>query len=95
MNAREFNNALAEKLDITQDEAATLIETMTDIFRKSFGKEGSITFQNFGSFSTKKVEPRKGYSPILKKYVLFPPKRVLEFSPSEKLKDEVKSINLK
>ena len=92
MNASDFNNILAERLDITQEEAEARIEILTDILRKIFGKDQSVTFQNFGTFSTKKNPPRKGYSPILKEYVLYPPKKILEFSPSEKLKDDVKSI---
>ena len=92
MNAKEFNKALADALGITQAEAATRLSKLIEVFRQNLGEQKSINLQNFGTFSVKKSEMRKGYSPILKKYVFFPPKKVLVFHPSSHLKEFVKNI---
>lgn len=92
MNAKEFNKALADTLGISQTETSTRLARLVEVLRQNLGDQKSITLQNFGTFSVKKSEMRKGYSPILKKYVFFPPKKVLVFHPSAHLKEYVKNI---
>lgn len=92
MNAKEFNKALADALGITQAETSVRLTRLVEVFRQNLGDQKSINLQNFGTFSVKKSEMRKGYSPILKKYVFFPPKKVLVFHPSANLKEFIKNI---
>jgi DNA-binding protein HU-beta len=92
LNATEFTKNFASKLNISQNEASEHISSLTAVFEEAFKKKKAIAIPRFGHFSTRKVESRKGYSPLLKKYVIFPPKRVLEFQPSEQLKDRIKNI---
>lgn len=94
MNATEFNRQLAGKLDITQSLASEQLAEVTALLTDLFMTEKSVSLQKFGTFSTRKIEARKGYSPVLGKHVIFPPKRVLEFHPSEILKEKVKNINI-
>ena len=94
MNAKEFNRTLAKKLGVTQAQAALRIDQVTTIFSDIYARRQGMTLKNFGTFSVHKVDSRKGYSPILKKHILFPPRRVLNFRPSEILKERVKNIEI-
>jgi nucleoid DNA-binding protein len=94
LNATEFNRELAGKLDITQSEAMEKLAEVTALLSDLFSSEKAVSLQRFGTFSTRKIEPRKGYSPVLGKHVIFPPKKVLEFHPSDILKEKVKNINI-
>jgi nucleoid DNA-binding protein len=94
LNASEFNKQLAVKLDTTQANATEQISDLTGLLSDLFTSDKALAIQKFGTFSIRKIEPRKGYSPVLGKHVIFPPKKVLEFHPSDILKDRVKNINI-
>lgn len=81
-------------MDITQAEAGEKIEALAGLLSDLFSEDKALNIQRFGTFSTRKVEPRKGYSPVLGKHVIFPPKKVLDFNPSDILKEKVKNINI-
>ena len=91
MNSRELNKSLSEKMNIPQAEAGKLMNRLVSILGENFAAGRSFTFQNFGTFGVRKVESRKAYSPVLKEYVLAPPKRVLNFHPSKPLKEKIKN----
>jgi nucleoid DNA-binding protein len=92
LNTREFIRELAERLDIPQREATGLIKATTDIMAEVFAEGKTISIQKLGSFSVKKSEPRKFFSPKLQKHVLTSPRQVLEFHPAIPLKEKMKNI---
>ena len=94
MNAKDFNRTLAKKLGVTQDQAALQLKQVTTTLSGIYARRLGMTFKNFGTFTIHKVDSRKGYSPILKKHILFPPRRVLSFRPSETLKERIKNIDI-
>ncbi len=91
MNSREVIKALAEKMNIPQIEAGKLLHQVSLTLGDHFARGENFTLQNFGTFRIRKVESRKAYSPVLKEYVLAPPKQVLEFHPSKSLKEKIKN----
>jgi len=92
LNTREFIKELAEKLDVPQKEADRLVDSMAKIMAEAFSEGNSISIQKLGSFSVKKSEPRKFFSPKLQKHVLTSPKQSLEFHPAIPLKEKMKNI---
>jgi nucleoid DNA-binding protein len=92
LNTKEFIKELAEKLGVPQTEASTILRTSLEVISEALGKGKNISIQKLGSFSVKKVESRKMFSPKLKKYVLTAPKNMLEFHPSNSLKEKIKNI---
>ena len=92
MNTREFIKELAEKLDIPQKEAYHLLKSTTAVLSDALVKGDSISIQKLGNFSVKKTEPRKVFNPRIKKRVLTPPKRSVEFQPANPLKEKMKNI---
>ena len=51
-----------------------------------------ITIPGLGTFKTKTREERKVYSPHHESYMMVPPKRVVDFTPSSNLKDNLKFV---
>ena len=95
MNAKEFNKALSERMNFTQADVVRHLKSLAGIMKTAFSDRKGITFQHFGTFLPKKIESRKGYSPFLKKHVLYPPKMVLYYHASEALREKVKNIESK
>lgn len=93
MNNQEFIKELASRLNLTHQDADDYLKGAVKVLKEVFGQQDALTFQNFGTFNSRKIESRKGYSPILKDYVIFPPKRILEFHPSDALREKVKNTN--
>jgi DNA-binding protein HU-beta len=91
LNSKEVTKSLSEKMNIPQAEAGKLLSQLVHILGENFAAGRNFTFQNFGTFGVRKVESRKAYSPVLKEYVLAPPKRVLNFHPSKPLKEKIKN----
>jgi nucleoid DNA-binding protein len=57
------------------------------------GQGYNFTIPDFGTFNTKIEEVQKVYHPNYGKFILMPPKRVVEFYPAENLKENLKNIN--
>ena len=91
MNTRDFIKALADKLQISQKDAAKLIDDTSAVIRETVISEGNLTIQNLGKFQLKKTESRESFIPALGKKALVPPKQSLLFTPSETLKARLKS----
>jgi nucleoid DNA-binding protein len=92
VNTREFIKDLAERLDIPQKEAYQLLKDATQVMADAFAEGKTLSIQKLGSFSIKKTQSRKIFSPKLKKHVITPPKKTLEFHPAVPLKEKMKYI---
>lgn len=86
---------MASGLSITQEEASGLLESTTGELIHALRQNKSITFHKLGQFRVKKTRSRKAYSPVLKKHFMTPPRQVLDFQPSNQLKEKVKNIRPK
>jgi nucleoid DNA-binding protein len=95
LNTKEFIKALSDNLQISQKEAAKLVDDTSAVIRSTVISEGNLTIQNLGKFQLKKTESRESYIPALGKKALVPPKQSLLFSPSETLKAKLKSTGKK
>ncbi|CAN5202554.1 hypothetical protein BH23BAC3_BH23BAC3_16240 [soil metagenome] len=90
MTYQELIDKIAESRNIPKTEAREVLEgifdTLTDELRNGVG----VSIPKFGTFKTRKRDSRKVYSPHHKKYMIVPPKRVVDFTPSSSLKDNLK-----
>jgi DNA-binding protein HU-beta len=91
MNNKEFTQELSKRTGCSIEETQDLIEGLIDVMSKGF-QEGmsSVTIQSFGAFEVKKKMERISVNPSTQKRMLIPPKLVLNFRPSNKLKETVK-----
>lgn len=90
MNYRELIDQLAEASGKSKAQTKELLEDAVSVLSDRLSRGKGVSVPDLGTFSTKVRDVQKVYSPHHKKYMLTPPKRVVEFSPSSKLKDELK-----
>jgi nucleoid DNA-binding protein len=93
LNTKEFIRSLADKLHISQKEAAGLLQDTTRVIRETVSEEKKITMLHLGSFRLKKIASRSAYIPALNKKALVPPRRAIRFHVAETLKDKIKNIS--
>jgi nucleoid DNA-binding protein len=91
LNTKEFIQALAEKLGVSQAEAAKLLEDTTTVIREIVSEDKKLTLQRLGSFQLKKSGSRPAYIPALNKKALVPPRHVVQFHAAETLKEDLKN----
>ncbi|MEX0994294.1 MAG: HU family DNA-binding protein [Balneolaceae bacterium] len=92
MTYSELIDQLAEELDLTKKETKSLVKDVTSEFTTQLGDESGFTIPHLGTFKTRVKEVQKVYSPHYDKYMLVPPRRVVEFSPGKSLKNNLKFV---
>ena len=90
MNNKEFINNLANRLKIKPEEAQILSNTLIEIMTHGLEDGNIISVQGFGTFEVKKKMERIVVNPSSKQRMLDPPKLVLNFKPSNTLKEKYK-----
>jgi DNA-binding protein HU-beta len=93
MTYNELIEHLSEELNLTNAETKELVDQTVAEFTEQLGQGISFTIPDLGTFKTKVKEVQKVYNPHHEKYMLIPPKRVVEFTPGKNLKDNLKFIN--
>lgn len=91
MNKQEIIKNLADEMEITQVEAKRLFDATFDELSSILADGDQVNIQGFGTFSVKKLEERKGFNPLLKKWMMLPEKLKPRFKPSDILKEKVNS----
>ena len=92
MNYSDLIDQLAEATNSPKSQTKELIETAVSVLSDELGKGNGFSIPQLGTFTTKVNEVKKIYNPHYKKYMLVPPKRVVEFSPASGLKDNLKFV---
>lgn len=90
MNNKEFINALAAQLGTDSKEAQKLTKTFTTELASKLEEGRALAIQGFGNFEVKKKLERVVVNPNTRQRMLVPPKLVLNFKPSNILKDKLK-----
>lgn len=89
MTTSELVKALAARLQLSQRESRSLLDSyIAALIRLLLEREG-VTLRNFGSFSIKQVEEKQAYLPALRSRCLIPAHRKLEFKAAKRLREEV------
>lgn len=89
MNKSETIKFLSDQLGITQKETEHLYETYVTILTTHLSNDEGFSIPKLGSFHSKIREPYNSYNPHYKKMMLLPKKKVVQFSQSTAIKDEL------
>ncbi len=89
MTTTELVKKLAERLQISQVEARTLLRRLQETVVKDLESGKTVVLRGFGSCGTRKQEARLSFNPALRKRMKLPPKVVMFFRPSQRLKDNM------
>ncbi|MDX1592411.1 MAG: HU family DNA-binding protein [Balneolaceae bacterium] len=90
MNYSDFIDRLADTTGKSNAEAKELAEDVFSVLSQELSRGNGVSIPNLGTFGVKVNDVKKVYNPHYEKYMLVPPKRVVEFTPASGLKDELK-----
>jgi len=90
VNNKEFISALAARLGTDSKETQRLTKLFTNQLAEKLDENRVLSVQGFGQFEVKKKLERIVVNPASKQRMLVPPKLVLNFKPSNVLKERLK-----
>lgn len=93
MTKSEVLKSISKELDLTIAETEELYDSFVDGMNILLSNNVGFTLPGVGSFSTELRDSHKSYNPHYKQMMLIPPKKVVHFSQSSTLKDEVNRGN--
>lgn len=94
MTYRQLIDKLADVRDIPKSQARELLEGLFDTLHEELGNGKGVSIPDLGTFKTKTRESRKVFSPHHETFIMVPPKRVVDFSPSVNLKENLKFVEV-
>lgn len=90
MTYKELIDQVSENQDIPKSQAREMIDSLFEALGEELENGTGVSIPGLGTFRTKTREERKVYSPHHKTYIMVPPKRVVDFTPSANLKENLK-----
>jgi len=94
MNTDELVARMAKNKDLTQEETRNLLDLVVQTISDHLVQGNDFTIPGLGTFGTHTLEKKKSYNPHYEKYVMLPPKRVIDFTPSNTLEEDLKYLGL-
>ena len=92
MTYKDLIDRVSVSRNITKKHAKELIDTVFDVLSSELEDEKGVSIPGLGTFKTKTKEEREVYSPHHETKILVPPKRVVDFTPSTNLKENLKFV---
>ncbi len=89
MTKSEVLKQLAEELDLTQTETEDLYDSFVEGLTMLLSKGKGFTLPGLGSFKSEVREEHKSYNPHYEQMMLIPKKRVVHYSQSSTLRDQI------
>ena len=94
MTNKELVDALADRMEWSKAETrrvlGTVVKTMTSLLKKGY----SFTIPDLGTFEPQVRDEQRTYNPHYKQYMLVPPKRQVDYRPSQSLKEAMKNVEV-
>ncbi|NLY42002.1 MAG: integration host factor subunit beta [Desulfovibrionales bacterium] len=91
MNKSELIQTVAEKIKISNDEAANMVDTFFESMREAMLRGDRIEIRGFGSFKVKSYEGYTGRNPKTGQSVQVKPKKMPFFKAGKGLLDYLNS----
>lgn len=80
---------IAEQNGYTQFKAALTFETLLEIMKRTLESGEDVMISGFGKFTVNNKAARRGRNPATGEQMMLPPRRVVTFKVSGKLRDRV------
>lgn len=84
---------VAEKELLSNHKAHHAVEDLLEIIKATLASGEDVMISGFGKFCVKEKAIRKGRNPATGKSMMLPPRRVVTFQCSGKLREKVNYIN--
>ena len=82
-------DAIYEKSGFNRTEAKEIVETLLDIMKTAIKKDNALLFSGFGKFEAYAKKARRGRNLQTRSDMTLPPRRVVVFRVSRKLRAEL------
>ena len=89
MNKGELVSAIADKADLTKDQAEKALSAVTESIEDALKDEDSVSLIGFGTFSVTNRPAREGRNPRTNETIQIAAKNVVKFKPGKKLSESV------
>jgi integration host factor subunit alpha len=87
MTKAEIIEAICERVGaMSRREAASIVDVVFDTMKETLGAGYKIKLTGFGNFTVRDKGPRPGLNPRTRERIMLPPRRVVRFKPSPRLK---------
>ena len=90
MNNKEFITELSGRLGYSAKEISDMVSSVVSVVSEQLQEGNTVVVQGFGTFDVKKKLERISVNPATKQRMLVPPKLVINFKPSNVIKDKFK-----
>ncbi len=82
-------DAIYEKSDFNRADAKGIVESLLEIMKTAIKKDNALLFSGFGKFEAYSKKARRGRNPQTRSDMTLPPRRVVVFRVSRKLRAEL------
>ena len=89
MNKQEFVKIIAEKSEVSQKVAASVLDNALETIMDAVAKNDKVQLVGFGTFESKHREARTGRNPRTREEVQIPASTVPAFKAGKAFKDKV------
>ncbi|MBB6444057.1 HU family DNA-binding protein [Bacillus benzoevorans] len=90
MNKTELIKAVSEKSELTQKDAAKVLDTVLETITSSLAKDDKVQIIGFGTFEVRERSARKGRNPQTGEEIEIAATKAPAFKPGKELKEAVK-----
>lgn len=87
----ESVEVIRQKAFLSPPQARNAVEALLEIMKSSLSNGEDVMVSGFGKFCVKDKTARKGRNPATEQEMILPPRRVVNFKCSGKLRDKVKN----
>ena len=81
--------AIAEQDGFTQKKSKETVETLLELIKSTLVSGEDVLITGFGKFCVKEKEARRGRNPATGETIMLPPRKVVTFRWSGKLRDKI------
>ena len=81
--------ALSEQNGYTKNQSSDTVETLLEIIKRSLESGEDVMISNFGKFSVKEKQQRRGRNPSTEENMMLDPRKVVTFRCSRQLRDKI------
>jgi len=90
MNKTELVKAVSSQAELSQKDAANVVDAVFDTISNTLAKEEKIQLIGFGTFEVRERSARKGRNPQTGEEIEIAASKVPAFKPGKELKEAVK-----
>ena len=82
-------DSIAAQIGLPKKQCSEIVETLLELIKRSLESGEDVLMSGFGKFCVKEKNARRGRSPATGETMMLPPRKVVTFKCSGKLRDKI------